>query len=1004
MIWILFALLVGLAWALWFILNPVLGLWVPVVCTIVLGVTSIVLFFYRFMKQRRAAAALEKAIAEQGAQQARNARPERRAEINALQKQITDGISALKASKLGGKKRGAGALYSLPWYAIVGPPGAGKTTALKHSGLVFPYADSSIRGVGGTRNCDWWFTNEAILLDTAGRYATEHEDQNEWLAFLDMLLKYRTDKPLNGLIVAVAVPDILDSNEQQLEEMGKKLRARIDEVMTRLRMRLPVYFLVTKCDLIGGFSEYFGDMRKSDRQQAWGSTFRLNDDISDPGGLFAREFDGLVTQIHCRANKRLAQERNRAARERIYQFPIEFAGIKRNMQELLAQIFMVNAFQGTPIFRGFYFSSGTQEGRPMDRVLQRMGQAMGIQPVTQQQAQPQVESKSYFLHDVFMKVVFPDADVAARSASEIRRQRLVRIGVSAAACLVAGVLAFPAGCSFSENKTFINATKDDSATAATLLAKDGDPRWADTGTIEPKIEKLDPLLERLQELDTWSTDGPPVGMQFPFGLMYHADVVGRPARTVYVANMQEGFVKPVKFELEERLSKIKIGELKGKDYYKVRQWLKIYLLLTSEVEHLNDDRCAFSPFEGKDPLTCLDWAAAQYTALWAELLTKAGRAKANRYDLTKILRPHVAYYFDLIRPREKGKGLATPVDAQQKLVNRAREALQKVPVRDRYYGFFVESLIDEMYDPAGDPRSDGNRKYPPVSLKRIFVDRPNVLDWLQSFQKESGKGWKEVEGPYTDKGHYAVQFNLKNAPKLFENDGWVVPLTDEEKGDRFIGNMKTLEEDYETSYIQQWRDFLIDLQVQTPANLAEAVALYSDERMQKQEWAYLRILRALEDHTQWKKGKSALENEGLKKVLNRKLNRKVTSVTKGLRFDLDVGKIGERTSKVPGMFKSTVGVGVPQETSGGALPETRLATYMGTLRDVRSKMQDKLEDNKDAGVNTVNLDLRNAMTGVEGLLQPTDDLARTVLTPLFKNPLNVEGKIYRPTPRLTPTK
>ena len=169
--WVLSGLVILIAWALWFTLD--LPTWIPIVATIVVAVAIGLLYLIRFLRERRAATALERAIAQQGAQQALSARPERRAEIQELQKQVQGGINALKTSKLGGKKKGgASALYSLPWYVIIGPPGAGKTTALKHSGLVFPYADPSgggVRGVGGTRNCDWWFTNEAILLDTAGR-------------------------------------------------------------------------------------------------------------------------------------------------------------------------------------------------------------------------------------------------------------------------------------------------------------------------------------------------------------------------------------------------------------------------------------------------------------------------------------------------------------------------------------------------------------------------------------------------------------------------------------------------------------------------------------------------------------------------------------------------------------------------------------------------------------------------------------------------------------------
>jgi type VI secretion system protein ImpL len=71
-------------------------------------------------------------------------------------------------------------LYDLPWYLIISPPGAGKTTALVKSGLRFPLAGSGeaqpVSGVGGTRYCDWWFTDDAVIIDTAGRYTTQDSD------------------------------------------------------------------------------------------------------------------------------------------------------------------------------------------------------------------------------------------------------------------------------------------------------------------------------------------------------------------------------------------------------------------------------------------------------------------------------------------------------------------------------------------------------------------------------------------------------------------------------------------------------------------------------------------------------------------------------------------------------------------------------------------------------------------------------------------------------------
>ena len=64
------------------------------------------------------------------------------------------------------KRRSGHSLYDLPWYVFIGAPGSGKTTALVNSGLKFPLEQRSgkgaLRGIGGTRNCDWWFTDEAL--------------------------------------------------------------------------------------------------------------------------------------------------------------------------------------------------------------------------------------------------------------------------------------------------------------------------------------------------------------------------------------------------------------------------------------------------------------------------------------------------------------------------------------------------------------------------------------------------------------------------------------------------------------------------------------------------------------------------------------------------------------------------------------------------------------------------------------------------------------------------
>jgi type VI secretion system protein ImpL len=161
---------VALAWAgvIEFHLVPAIAIWTTVV--IVGGLVLQVAI--RFLLARRAAARIESALASQGADD--GLRPEVRAQIEEMQAEFHKALRTLKSSKLA--KHGKSALAALPWYVIIGPPGSGKSTLLRNSGLKFPYLNAkrgAVRGVAGTRNCDWWLANEGILLDTAGRWATE---------------------------------------------------------------------------------------------------------------------------------------------------------------------------------------------------------------------------------------------------------------------------------------------------------------------------------------------------------------------------------------------------------------------------------------------------------------------------------------------------------------------------------------------------------------------------------------------------------------------------------------------------------------------------------------------------------------------------------------------------------------------------------------------------------------------------------------------------------------
>ncbi len=976
--WILSVLFLALVWGVWFVLKPpgadpnILPTWIPVLITVVvvLGLVGIVL--YRRIRAARAARALEKAIAQQAQEQALSAKPERRAEILELHKQIQSGINALKSSKLGGNKRGSDALYELPWYAIVGPPGAGKTTALRHSGLVFPYLDpqgGGVRGVGGTRNCDWWFTNEAILLDTAGRYTTETDDHDEWMAFLEQLLKYRSHKPLNGVVVAVAVSELLDATDDQIEQVGKKIRVRIDEMQATLRMVLPVYVVFTKADLVAGFVEFFGDLKKSERAQPWGATLRLDEDKSSPGKVFDREFDVLVERLHHRCLKRIAVERKREAKERIYQFPLEFAAIKRNLSDFITAAFGGASASGGPILRGFYFASGTQEGRPLDRVVGAMGRAFGLRPGATEEAAEKTDARSFFLHDVFTAIIFPDQDLAARTESEQRRRRIQRFAAAAVAFFIGLMFTVPAVLAYAKNRELIGEVDRVSRAAA-------DVSWYDGGRAAEKVEKLDTLRSVVGKLDDFRENGAPVGYRFG---MYQGDKLFDPALKQYIASLQQGFVRPTKDRLEAKLKSVS-----GAKYLEDYNNLKAYLLLNDKA-HLED---------------FADWETGKLVQQWAEILRPTSDVPEQELKL-KII-PHVAYYVDLLK---RGIIVGEPIDGP--LVERTRDILTRVGPTQRYYDQFVTVLVDEKYDESG-PTNRDNLKYPPTFLGDLFVDRPEVLTKVRSSQKERTGKWFEVLGPYTARGKVEVVRRLEEGHKLLDREKWVVPLTAEEKqqGDKIQQALDRVHQDYDSEYIRQWVSFFRDLAVEVPTTNKDAIAEY--KVLSTPDWPYLRLLKALDDNTQLRDDEKNQAQQiaggdgGVIDQLKLKIQQRVESKTRirsSQFMGLLPGEKGERYDPVPDKFKSMTGFGVPPAPpaakEGQAPPPpapTGLSKYVGLLEALSGEMGNIEDGPPTADTKKVTELFEVAVKEAQSLLLHMDETGQELMTPLLMNPLKAAYK------------
>jgi type VI secretion system protein ImpL len=553
------------------------------VAILVLVIIWAVVSQIRQMRSARASSKLAEGMVAQEAEKAPAgaAGGDGAADAAQLRKRFEEAIAALKKSK----RRDAGDLYQLPWYVIIGPPGSGKTTVLANSGLNFPLAQKfgkdALRGVGGTRNCDWWFTDRAILLDTAGRYTTQDSnsaaDAAGWVAFLQLLKKFRSRQPINGVIIAMSASDLITADPRERERHVTTLRERLDEISRTLKIDVPVYFLVTKCDLIAGFSEFFDDLGQDARAQVWGTTFPIEaTESGEAAGLFEKEFARLIERLQQRVLGRMEGERDPRRRVGVLAFPQQMASFGPILNHLLKRVFTTTEFDNQVLLRGVYFTSGTQEGTPVDRVLGAIARAFGVTSAVA--VAPPGRGKAFFIERLLKNVVFQESGLAGVN----RRLQLLKLGAQTAACigcvaaLVLGVLWLTV--SYKANAGYVDEV---SASASSLEA-------TQLGPLASQLP-MDALLPRLESLRAVSTTANQYNEDKPWRMrmgLFRGTSLGEAAHDAYLRELN-GTLLPA---MASRFSEQMRVSVAAPD--RLYEYLKGYLML-GDASHRDPDHLRF---------------------------------------------------------------------------------------------------------------------------------------------------------------------------------------------------------------------------------------------------------------------------------------------------------------------------------------------------------------------------------------------------------------------------
>jgi len=687
-------------------------------------------------------------------------------ELGVLQGRLGEALTELQGSKFKTHNGDSKYLYQLPWYVIIGPPGSGKTTLLKNSNLDSPLSEKfgreAISGVGGTRNCDWWFAEEAVLLDTAGRYTTQDSnkevDQKAWLGFLGMLKKNRPRRPINGIIIAISLDELLTS--QRLLKHAKEIRKRLQELYEQFNLTLPVYLTITKSDLLSGFSEFFYDLERDERSQVWGVTFTEdNKALSSPLPLLEAELNELEEQLHKKVVYKLEKEIDLERRKKIYAFPQQFGSIKKTVNSFVDEIFSSSRYQHEILLRGIYFTSAEQTGTPIDKLLSTLSHVFGFE---QKPNTPfQSVGKSYFINNLLNKVIFQEADLVGVDEKHENRKRWFQRTALATALLTTLVGTGLWFTSYTKNNSYTDIVSKNTETLKNTLKSSRD---------KDDLVTAAAILNRARNLAT-----PQPEFLATLGLDQKARLISE-ADNTYHDLLTSRLLPQIVKVLEEELLNNKTSTAN------LFKSLKSYLILSS-----NHDEHFIANKELIKEIVKKAWYRDYATSLSPEQLSALGQ----HMDVLLETRPT-----QLPQPLDKA------------LISSTRAILEKSKLSGLIYNQVKSQLLS-------------NSKLPSFVLAGSRGVVPNARS---VFQRKSGTPLEEgIPGFYTYDGYREFRKVSGELVESFLADNWV--LGNELAKVNLVDTQLEVIGLYLEEYQDEWNNLLQDIKIKSPSSLKHAAEI-----------------------------------------------------------------------------------------------------------------------------------------------------------------------------------
>jgi type VI secretion system protein ImpL len=376
--------------------------------------------------------------------------------------------------------RGRNFRYSLPWYLMIGPKSAGKSTALEYTGLNLPVGRPEDEWEGAPADCKWWFFDRGVVLDVDGDYVQRGTGRTSnvrgWRRLLQLLVDYRPRRPIDGVVLTIPISELLDAKgaplrQDHLERRAESLYRKLWEAQHRLGLAFPVYVLLTKCDALPGFQTLVKQLSPELRTNmlGWSSPYAFENQFTEK--WVDQALAETENSIRTAQFELLASSGETDTNEQIFFLYSHIEKLREPLRTFLRHIFKPSAYHEAFGLRGIYFSGDGGVEHP--GTVHPSAVFSGVFSGPKESA-----NRPVFLHDLFESKIFPEQGLArpARRALLSRNRAAMTAQIATAALIVLGGLGlWRADVAIDDGMQtltpFVTTLGEDMAEAKTLLKR-----------------------------------------------------------------------------------------------------------------------------------------------------------------------------------------------------------------------------------------------------------------------------------------------------------------------------------------------------------------------------------------------------------------------------------------------------------------------------------------------------------------------------------------------------